>query len=205
VNRGEYWLLDSVVTLRYALDLLVAPDLTLAFNRPHHGLEYAELADTLLRLFHGGDLSAERFEDEVEFLPTRAELEAALAGTRTVYYGLTSQGGARWEAVSKPDWTRYVDAGYGLEEGEIIAREREVVAQYFGWEHYYWRNVVIPGSERWDVLEPWHATYWKTLPLGHRVRFRYLRGVTRPYEIPPPEVEVWFRDLENWYTNPFAG
>lgn len=32
---------------------------------------------------------------------------------------------------------------------------------------------VVPGSERWDAVRPWQATYWKELPAGHRVRFAF--------------------------------
>jgi hypothetical protein len=60
----------------------------------------------------------------------------------------------------------------------------------------------VPGSKHWDVLEPWQATYWKVLPLGHRMRFSY--------DVPPPEpgfdptAWAWLKEIQNWYT-PFSG
>ena len=31
----------------------------------------------------------------------------------------------------------------------------------------------IPGTERWEILQPWQATYWKVLPTGNRLCYRY--------------------------------
>jgi len=158
------------------------------------------------RLFQDGHLIAKHRDDDKPqgtFVPTRAEIEAALAGALKVYYGLTLKGGARWEAVSLPDWNRYCDAFLGIdpEVGTIISRDRKLVETYLSLCHYAWNDMsVIAGSEKWDVLKPWEATYWKTLPDGHRIQFEYksrdAAGVTES----PPSAKQFFEGIRNWYT-----
>ncbi len=40
--------------------------------------------------------------------------------------------------------------------------------------------LVVPGSEKWEELSPWQATYWKALPRGNRVRFLIARNPDWP-------------------------
>ena len=207
MNKGEYWILDSVLTARYPFECLAADDTESVYNKRGHGLKGIELLDTLYRLFLNRDLLAERMErvgthfvPSDTFAPTRLEIEAALVGTLKAYYGLTPQGGTRWEAVSKPDWNRYVYAGTSLDEGETIASDRKLVEQYEYFSRYTSNMSIIAGSEEWDVLEPWQATYWKTLPIGHRLRYRFTYG-DEPVVVPiPPLAKQFFVNIYNWYT-----
>lgn len=44
---------------------------------------------------------------------------------------------------------------------------------YFAWlEQEHGSSRLAPGSDRWRIVRPWKATYWKTLPEGVRVRYR---------------------------------
>src|SRR5215212_12115688 len=167
MDKGEYWLLNSAVEAWYPLVWLVCDNVEEVFNKRHHGLERDELVSVLAELFERGDLLAQRVEKFIEkeiFTPTRAEIEAALDDRVRCYYGLTSQGGARWEEVSRPQWDRYISAGVYTEpnEGEIIGSDRRLVEEYDSLSHYVWALSVVADSRRWDVLQPWEATYWKT-------------------------------------------
>jgi hypothetical protein len=205
MNRGEYWLLDSVVEAWYPLVWLVSDDVEGSFNKRHHGLERDELVGVLAELFGGGDLLAKRVEKSVTkefFTPARAEIEAALEGRFDCLYGLTSQGGARWEEVSQPRWERYVCGWVSGEpqEGEIVGSDRTLVEKYDSLSHYVWDISVVADSRRWEVLQPWQATYWKTLPLGHRVRFSF-EWVERPPEWKTDAmISEWLKEIHNWYT-----
>jgi hypothetical protein len=210
MDEGEYWLLDSVVEAWYPLKWLVSDEVEVSFNRRHHGLSHGELIDTLGRLFARGELLAERRENSAlrqRFTPTGAELEEALAGRFDISYGLTPQGGARWEAVSAPDWQRYLRACVFADpaEGEIVGSDRALVEKYDSLSHHAWAISVVAGSRRWDVLKPWQATYWKELPAGHRVRFSFKWTVTpAATEMEAPGVREWFAQINKWYT-PYAG
>ena len=106
MDAGEYWLLDSVVRSWDSLAMLVSKDIETAFNKRSHGLTRDQLINVLEHLFLRGDLLAQRMEKSVRkefFIPTRTEIEEAFSGRVRCFYGLTLQGGARWEEVSQPD------------------------------------------------------------------------------------------------------
>ena len=212
MNKNEYWLLDSAVEAWYPLVWLVSDDVEGSFNKRHHGLERDELVSVLAELFGRGDLSAQRVEKFIEkeiFTPARAEIEAALDGRLDCLYGLSSQGGARWEEVSRPQWERYITAGVYADpnEGEVIGSDRQLVEKYDSLSYYVSHISVVTGSKHWDVLEPWQATYWKELPLGHRLRFKYEReeSKTDPASLEKFK-EAWeeFKEIQKWYT-PYTG
>jgi len=204
MDKDEYWLLDSVVESQCPLAWLVAKNVGEVLNKRDHDLNRDELMSVLNRLFRRGDLLAQRMERAVEkevFIPTETEIEAALNRRLDCIYGLTLQGGARWEEVSQPHWERYIyDSVYAEpQEGEIIGSDRALVEQYDSLIHYDSEISVVPGSKRWDVLRPWQATYWKELPVGHRLRFKY-EWVKRSPERTDPKIWEWFKDIRNWYT-----
>src|ERR1051325_9516623 len=195
MDKNEYWLLDSAVEARQSLTCLVSEDIEAAFNKRSHGLDRDELIDVLGRLFRRGDLLAKRMEKSVSkgfFIPTPTEIEEALDGRLICFYGLTLQGGARWEEVSQPRWERYISDWVYAEprEGEIIASDRDLVEHYDSLSHHDSEISVIPGSKQWDVLRPWQATYWKELPVGHRLRYKY-EWVERKPE--PMDPKIWER------------
>ena len=209
MDKDEYWLLDSVVETRDSLKILVSEDIEVAFNKQGHGLNRDELISVLDRLFQRGDLFAERKEKSVSkgfFIPTQTEIEEAFDGRLRCFYGLTSQGGARWEEVSQPHWERYiVDYIYAEpQEGAIIGSDRDLVEQYDSLSQHDSDVSIVPGSKHWDVLRPWQATYWKELPVGHRLRFKY-EWVERPLvSKTDPKISEWLRGIHNWYT-PYTG
>ena len=203
MDEAEFWLLDVVVRARVHLDWLLWEHLDEALNRPGHGLDPDVLLDMVDRLFRGGfiDAAGPRRSGEPGDLGLslhRSEIEAALHGYRPgLSYGMTSRGGARWEAVAKPDWSRFLDESAGLDpdEVEMAGLDRDRVASHLQ-RHTLW--AVVPGSERWTELIPWQATYWKTLPRGYRVRVPWPRES-------PDKAPDWaaYNEWIHWYTNPF--
>ncbi len=230
MDAAERWILDSVATAPSPLDALASRDgVAFTLNKRWHGLTFDELVTTLYRLFRKGDLRAERFEKLSavslgEFIPTRDEIIRGLsymppymrkegiapsiapsAVGEEVYYWLTAQGGARWEAAARPDWNKYVDATSGLDEndfsiGETIASDRKLVEQCAYFSRYIENISIIAGSEIWDILEPWQATYWKTLPIGHRLRYRFTPGEESVVVPIPPLAQQFFESINNWYS-----
>jgi hypothetical protein len=208
MNKDEYWLLDSVVESRCPLVWLVAKNVGELLNKRDHGLKRDELMSVLNLLFRRGDLYArltgKSLAKEV-FIPTESEIEAALSHRLNCCYGLTLQGGARWDEVSQPHWERYIsDSVYAEpQEGEIISSDRDLVEQYDSLTRHDSDTSIVPGSKRWDVLRPWQAAYWKELPVGHRLRFKY-EWVERSPEPTDPEISEWFKKIRNWYTPFFS-
>ncbi len=203
MDRAEYWLLDTAVDTKYPLDWLVAEDIEIVFNRSGHGLTPNELLTLLTRLFAHGDLLAQLRIGPETFQPVEPTVEqitSALTGEFRMDYGLTVQGGARWEAYSAPDWSRYIDAGYFGDSltGEVAAGTRRAAEQYLALEPFISSSSIVPNSVQWETLAPWQATYWKVLPEGHRATFRYVEDTTvRMHD--PMRDEEWMRLLK-WYT-----
>ena len=203
MDEAEFWLLDVVVEGRVHLDWLLMEDLGEALNRPVHGLDPNALLDLVDRLFRDGIIDAYPYEpqrgddrEEVRRSLHRSEIEAALHGCGPgLAYGMTAHGGARWEAVTKPDWSRFLDewAGTDPHDVEVAGLDRDRVASHLR-QHTLWP--VVPGTERWETLIPWQATYWKTFPRGYRVTADY-QG-----EVPVPDWDAYERWI-HWYDNPF--
>jgi hypothetical protein len=85
-------------------------------------------------------------------------------------------------------------------DGEIIGSDRNLVEQYDSLSRYDSDISVVPGSEHWDVLQPWQATYWKELPVGHRLRYKYEWVGRTPELKTDPKISEWFKEIRNWYT-----
>jgi hypothetical protein len=203
MDEAEFWLLDVVVMGRVRLGWLLLEDLDEALNRPGHGLDPDALLDLLDRLFRGGIIDAagpRRSGDRADSNRSlhRPGIEAALNGFAPgTSYGMTSRGGARWEAVTKPDWSRFLDesAGTDPDEVEVAGTDRDRVASHLRRHTLF---AVEPGTERWEELIPWRATYWKTMPRGYRVTAAWQREAPDK----PPDWDAYNRWIR-WYTNPF--
>jgi hypothetical protein len=223
-DLASYWLLDAAALGRPPLQWPAAENLCELFNtRRGHGLSLPALTDVLEHLFQTGDVIAERLEENEflgEFVPTRPDIVAGLTGQVRLFYGLTAQGGARWEALARPEWSLYIDVGYWTDAtsgekiavGEIIAQEQHAVEQFRAalYAHYVDPDSTIHSdSERWDLVVPWCATYWKTLPQGYRLRFTYHEETDRSVrhnrllqaQACPPAVKHWLESVRtpNWY------
>jgi hypothetical protein len=203
MDKSQYWFLDLVVELQDNLKALTHPEIELLTNRKNHGLSFDEVAEIIYELCQQGDITTLINRQEVELSLTG--IKAGLSGEANIYYGLTTQGGAKWEQYSNPNWDRYVDSSLGIDpyEGEIIATTRELAEK-----HLWYPDedcLIHSGSEVWEVLSPWQATYWKTLPVGHRVRFEYepIEETFWNEQIQRQREEYWA--LAKWYTNYLTG
>ena len=178
------------------------------FNRPHHGLDLTGVANTLRHLLTEGLIvlfpgNGEALHDDEEELRRLVEVGYRGPLFKTTYYGLTAAGGEAWEKVARPDWDRYIDSSFGTEPdaGEVICADPARAERYLF--SPYQEHQPLPDCVRRDCLEPWPATYWKTLPAGHRIRFLYDSG--RPVH---PKYgtdawakrRAWLEDANHWFT-----
>lgn len=211
MNAAEYWLLDSVITLPMPLHLLHPdrPGLIEAFCS-HHGLTYDQLVATLMTLLQEECLylyvPSSYGLGNPSIPATKASVEQILSGEpwSPVHYGVTATGGARWEAVSGPDWGRYTMIGGAGDARSwwIEGRDRPLLEE---WLRVYpiarGTHGLVAESVRWQTQQPWWATYWKCLPVGYRVYFREMESTFQPS---PAWAVQRLHDLSIWYTNPYA-
>lgn len=219
MDKSEYWFLDAAIRLKIPFHWLSANNVDELLNRPPHNLSMSEILVVLERMFERGDLFIEYTNRDQQSYqtpaPSRSEIEAALylkqnKGTdqlERVSYGITDQGGARWETLSRPQWDHFFDEGYGMNPylGEVSASTRGLIEERLALiPHEPWIKAIVPESVRWSVLQPWEATYWKQLPVGYRIEFAYLplmeaEGQARSH--PPDRVRAWYQRADSWYTN----
>jgi hypothetical protein len=183
IPYGEAWLLETAVKSFIPLAFLAMTDEEMArmFNHPSHHMTRDELLRTLSSLFRRGELvgSQEVLGDHV---PTAQQIHTALVppvrlpnggifwgsgADAPLFYGLSQAGAARWERMAEPRWERYFELAC-LEDDtwELVTGSRQRLDELL--------NSTEPpeGEIEQDILRPWEATYWKTLPSGYRVRFR---------------------------------
>ncbi|WP_147445370.1 hypothetical protein [Corallococcus aberystwythensis] len=182
VDRRSFWFLDAVVESRENLAVLGSLDIEVITNRRTHGLEARELAPMLASLCEAGLIEVTR-EDSDGRARSLPEIESAFAMSQCkpghysgFWYGLTSEGGAAWESMTRADWSRYSKGWSDGEEHCLEAGGHELAEEEFARWSSQPSRVLVPGSAVWKVMQPWSATYWKTVPLGFQVRYWAKRG-----------------------------
>jgi hypothetical protein len=183
---------------RYEYNVLTAcVDIVHPVSRGFHEeyadeLDLADAAERLARMLAEGHLfAADRdshlncpdyrgapdYSGVVVCVPTVEEIASALTMLDGRFgVGLTARGAALWEAVAEPNWDLYIE-----ESGDGFDKEQET------WETHLWSRTKrrledairfryagepVSGTQEWESVAPWRATYWKTLPEGYHVRLR---------------------------------
>jgi hypothetical protein len=236
ITKNEYWILDVVREIDwYSISQLASRHPDLSLDRDPHGMSRDELKETLRALFEQGYLIATRSiripipgsidpetgeEDWVggseDFVPNADDIRDALRG-KFNHVRLTAQGGAVWEAVARPDWSKYSTWEYGgpadndaqgVDVEEICAANRDLLEKYIARLPAWTEGLGV--EYKLETLNPWQATYWKTLPIGYRVRVVIPRSNTAAYlsrQREDPVYQSWNNEYvrlwNEWYTNPF--
>jgi hypothetical protein len=146
-------------------------------NTDFHGFSRSEVLEILLKLLDEGLIYISDYDDHT--IPIDAAAieryfdQAANPDDNTAWYGLTLKGGEFWEQASAFDWDTYSEEGYGDPDdytGEITTSSKAYTQDIL----LNLPNInILPEIVTWSVVSPWQATYWKELPLGHRVTFSY--------------------------------
>ena len=172
MNKTEviFWLLETAATGKVPLSLIGLSDQELVsqWNKKPHGVSSERVGDILWFLFQQKDVC---FVDKCGHpaSPTQLELGAEIVrrgwAKDSMCYGLTPQGGSRWEALAAPNWNHFFD-GTWISEEELAIETRTKVNLHrvlrYGAE--YWNKVIDLKSLSCEVVRPWQATYWKTFP-----------------------------------------
>jgi hypothetical protein len=221
ITRNEYWFLDVVVEETLCLSALIDESFEQAYNRNGHGLKYNEIIHTLDRLFQRGNLTACYYPSTnlpsistEDFVPTIEEIKAGVQEVlpSSLWYKLTQQGAERWELISRPNWNLYISPLCSQHEEEnqgcIEAGSRQILEEFLMFELANPFRTVDLSSIEWEELEPWEATYWKTLPIGYQLSY-FAEDI--PYNSQEDTIKanafdaIYFKwKRQNlWYTNYF--
>ena len=210
-TRGEYWLLEAVVQFNLPIWWLYWSEMELALNKTGHGMPRELLIETLHKLFIEGLIVAtenRNYDNLLQLDPEQIEIalseDQSTRKSKKYHYQLTHKGGEYWEAFANPNWNLFIDACHeepdddsDIWNGEIICPNKRHLESYYESVSYYDYNV-IEGTEKVDTVEPWQATYWKEIPIGHRIKFKgYEKIKEEDYKTPKPIDQLWYDHL--WY------
>ncbi|MEH2350644.1 MAG: hypothetical protein V7K55_22105 [Nostoc sp.] len=206
MNQTEYLILEFAVTF--------SPTLTQVAQEEN--LFYSEVVNAAHHLFQNGDILASLYsredpekEEISNVVLTFDEIQANLNGELPADYYLTPQGGAKWEALAHPNWNQFYSGFFSDNSGEIIGTQRPMVEKLLAIDCFM-DHKHIPGSEVWEVLEPWEVTYWKTLKKGYSVCYKqeysysYLDERYTPIDWLESYEQAgrWYAQMTKWYTRP---
>ena len=175
IHRIEYLILSSVIKNNETF-INVASDWRLS---------HAEVAVAADRLFQKGYILAGfRTEDEKiieDITLNQSQIQAHLDGKLNTFYYLTPEGGACWETLCHADWNKYLggylnrvgDMDEFLNESQKISQNKQLIEHLLSMTEYLYDHTIIDGTEVWEELEFWKATYWKTLPKAYKVTYQY--------------------------------
>jgi hypothetical protein len=182
LTRGEYWLMEIMAEHMIPADFLMRDNLEVLLNKQPHGLSQDELLATILELSRQGLVSFITRHDQTECqFSNTDQIRDALAeesrkGRSKTSLCLTSEGARVWEAFAAPEWDDFVHEGYEFDDStgrvlvELICASRRQLQWYLG-SSYPSLSPIDECRVWWSIIEPWQATYWKTLPKAHSVRF----------------------------------
>ncbi len=211
MKKEEYLILEKAVRFNRFLKEICLED-----KIPHE-----DIVKSATKLFAEGDILAEvmgenkaeppyeDYEWHQNIVLSSEEVIANLNGELTACYYLTPQGGAKWEVVANPNWDIFFGGRIGGLEGYRESSNRELLEKIHSLAEHILPEIPVPGSEKWEILEPWQATYWKTLPKGWRVTCQYVSSNWHIDSKTPPEwiradeeANDWYFQISHWYTDP---
>jgi hypothetical protein len=201
-TRGEYWLLETVAEFGIPICWLVYEDIEEALNKQGHGMERPLLVDTMQWLFSEGLIVAHKFGQPNDcFNLTTEQIDSALNEKRNMkehYYCLTTKGSELWEAFASPRWDNYITECYEpindtKEKCILMCSQKGRLESQLNSLRYY-EYEIEDDSIMWDIEEPWQATYWKQLAIGHRVSFVF-KYKDKDYSLPNPLNRCWYDKL----------
>lgn len=181
IDKAGYAILNAV-SLDQWLAYLLAGDAPMEeiMNMPSHGLGAEALAERFFRLWNSGLLECSIEESGPPVAPNRELARSQFVRTRqwppegdeSVVYRLSRDGGAIWEYFASPDWGKFfkVETDYDLNECRLASANRDLAETLRQCEDRH--PAPIAGTDRWTVLQPWNATYWKMLPNAYQLTFR---------------------------------
>ncbi len=206
---SDYLLLDYIWEAPGNLAFFASPRAGEIFNSKHHEMSPCELANRLFALQELGMIEIThntkgRFSGTAEYFYQCLinSLLVDIMDQRNRYVlELTLPGGEAWENYFRPDWSRYHSNRMTISTDNSNIETLQLEAQtksYLQHVKAVWlKRYNVTGRTRWKRLKPWHATYWKVLPEGHRVTLKV-------QELSPPAPhfpdEDWFGLFRNWRT-----
>lgn len=168
IDQADYAVLNAVSENEWPAYLLNgAAGMENIMNRPTHGLGTKGLIEHFSRLWHTGLLECSFEESGTALFPdidlARGQFERDSDDNPIgpiVWYRLSRVGGDLWEKLTSPDWSKFIRSRAGQASSTWIHASGDR-ARVELLRKCPIPPIPVPGTERWEVCEPWRATYWK--------------------------------------------
>lgn len=186
IDKADYAILYGVSEEPWPAWLLLKEETMAGVNRSWPGLAPRELTEHFFRLWTEGLIECAEEAEEADYtssVPPDYELarqqfefdhsSSDRPQSNLLTYRLSPAGGEVWANYAGVDWSKFYNSWYdsGRNEFRLSASGRRAIELALQLRTI--SPVPVPKTERWEILGPWQATYWKILPAGHRISYRY--------------------------------
>jgi len=233
IDKADYAILYGVSEEPWPAWLLLTEETMAGVNRFWPGLAPRELTEHFFGLWTEGLIECAEEAEEADYrspIPPDYELarqqfefdhsSSDRPQNNLLTYRLSAAGGEIWATYAGVDWSKFYCTWYdsGRNEFRLSASDRRAINVAL-----HLRTISplpLPGTEQWEVLSSWQATYWKVLPAGHRISYRYRDWPLAPsvktdqertmweklwQEFSPYWVTGWYKCFEDVCREHFAG
>lgn len=168
----ESWILSRLSDSRPQIKLLLLPahQLRRQWNTRCDGISPARVRSSLLHLLEVGDIQLYGNSSDGATVNVKVDFNSISPAFRSMRVELTAKGSQRWEILSNYDWLRHG----AVTSSSINDRDYcHLVAGSGRHASYLVRNhiamfgrVIRADTLEWEIVTPWQATYWKSVPFG---------------------------------------
>lgn len=219
------WFLDAAVQNYVPLFLLRQPTQLEGeiVNFPRHDFSEEEIVETLAFLFQKKYIEVvDQNEQPLDSPSVEVLLGQNLPPDSMFslgkYYRLSPLGAQYWEEIAKPDWSRFHTHLQAAHHNRALrsfssciawtigSRNQELIEEIMRLPPILWP--MLPGSDRWQEVRPWRATYWKSFPVGFEVTISCIAldwSMDWSTKLLTKDAKKQFRNLYSrcWYSSPW--
>jgi hypothetical protein len=205
IDRADLALLNAVSEDEWAAYLLAGDaSMEAIMNKPSHGLAPHELSQHFFKLWTAGLIECSLEFSGPPVTPDSEQTKRQFERTQDwpptnencLVYRLSKPGGEMWEHFARPDWGRFLLSSVGEHDNEwtLTGADRDLVQRWrvLGSSFDAGFPAPLAGTENWEIFRPWQATYWKILPVGHRLKFEFTTWKRSDANPSPEDVERVF-------------
>ena len=182
IDHADYAILYGVSEEQWPAWLLLRDETMGGVNRFWPGLPPHELTEHFFRLWSEGLIECAEGEDEPAIPPdyelARQQFEFDNSSSdrpqhNLLTYRLTPAGGDLWARYASVDWSKVYCSSYDSARNEFSLSASARAAIELALQLREISPPPIQGTEQWEILGSWQATYRKVLPTGHRISYKY--------------------------------
>ena len=208
VDPLQLWVLTAAADSGNSFSRLRSPGADHRLNMSFPYVPVSDLADAFLRLIRDGYIRVRgRDRRRPDLVRIAVWINEREWDRHEPWYQLTTAGGLVWERECRANWKKFLTnrSDFHTFDKDGDRNRFRTVFEGASKERLGFYALAFRGggfrceAMRWKELEPWKATYWKTLPKG----FQLTCWFEKIDYLPGRERAVWpLWDLRHWYQDP---